>query len=128
MAITGLGDCLALMSNPKVDAAVLGVRVPDASRYGTLAIGDDGRLLEFSEKSPGAGVINAGVYLFRHRTLAHFPAKRPLSFETEVFPTLLHDAHVATLTVDAPFLDIGTPQSLAEAEAFISQNQPFFTS
>ncbi len=128
MAITGLGDFLDLMSNPKVDAAVLGVRVPDASRYGTLAIGDDGRLREFAEKRPGTGVINAGVYLFRRRTLPHFPSKRPLSFETEVFPTLLHDAHVATLTVDAPFLDIGTPQSLAEAEAFIYQNQRFFTS
>ena len=128
MAITGLRDLLTRMSDPKVDAAVLGLQVPDASRYGTLAIGDDGRLLEFAEKRPGAGVINAGVYLFRHRTLAHFPAQRPLSFETEVFPTLLHNVHVTTLTVDAPFLDIGTPQSLAEAESFISQNQPFFTS
>ncbi len=128
MAIADLKNLLQRMADPTVDAAVLGLRVPDASRYGTLAIGSDGRLLEFAEKRPGSGVINAGVYLFRHRALVHFPAKRPLSFETEVFPTLLQNAHVTTLTVDAPFLDIGTPQSLTEAESFISKNQPFFTS
>lgn len=126
MAVTSIREFLDVMNQPEVDAAVLGLRMEDAGRYGTLAISDDGRLLEFAEKKPGAGIINAGVYLFRHRVLEAFPKKRPLSFETEVFPQLLKTAQITTWTVDAPFLDIGTPQTFAEAEAFLSQNRNFF--
>ena len=43
----------------------------------------------FNEKKPGAGVINAGVYLFRTPTIGQFPDKTPLSFETDVFPALI---------------------------------------
>lgn len=94
----------------------------DASRYGTLTCDAAGRLLVFAEKQPGAGVINAGVYLFRRRLLARFPAHRPLSFETDVFPRLIPDCHIQTMVVDAPFIDIGTPASLVQAETFISNH------
>jgi D-glycero-alpha-D-manno-heptose 1-phosphate guanylyltransferase len=126
MAVTRIREFLDVMNRPEVDAAVLGLRMEDASRYGTLAIAKDGRLLEFTEKKPGSGIINAGVYLFRHRLLKAFPKTRPLSFETEVFPELLKTAQISAWTVDAPFLDIGTPQTFAEAEAFLSQNRSFF--
>ena len=46
-------------------------------------------LAGFNEKKPGAGVINAGVYLFRASAVDSFPDKTPLSFETEVFPALI---------------------------------------
>ncbi len=103
------------------DAAVLGLQVDDAARYGTLEADARGGLLRFAEKRPGAALINAGVYLFRAGLLGEFPVKTPLSFETEVFPALLSAGrHILVHPVSAPFLDIGTPASLAQAGEFIS--------
>ena len=115
------------LQDETVDAALLGVRVPDASRYGTLRVGADGALLGFAEKRVGAGLVNGGVYLFRRAIVGRFPAKRPLSFEYDVFPSLIASgARIATVPCDAPFLDIGTEASLAQANAFIRDNMRWF--
>lgn len=103
--------------------AVLGLNSADASRYGTVETDSDGRLLKFSEKRPGPGLINAGIYLFADSTPAQFPQKLPLSFETEVFPYLVErGAEILVHRVQAPFLDIGTPASLAEAGEFVERH------
>ena len=83
----------------------------------------------FNEKKPGAGVINAGIYLFRASAIDSFPEKTPLSFETEVFPALVAgNIRLKVCVTDAPFLDIGTPESLPLAEKFICENAKFFES
>lgn len=116
---------IAEFERARVPAAILGLRVEDASRFGTLELAPDGTLARFAEKRPGAGLINAGVYLFRPAALAEFPAQVPLSFETDVFSALLRRGmSVMVQAVAAPFLDIGTPESLAQAEAFILAHNP----
>ncbi len=107
-------------------AGMLGLRMADASRYGTLEVDAGGELTAFLEKRPGAGVINAGVYAFRESCIRTFPAQRPLSFELDVFPDLTKRETIAVETVDAPFLDIGTPETLRAAEAFIAANLDSF--
>jgi NDP-sugar pyrophosphorylase family protein len=105
------------------DGVVLGVSVPDAARYGTLIVGADNRLIRFGEKQPGAGIINAGVYLFRRHVLDMFPRQTPLSMELDVFPALLAGgADLRVAVCEAPFLDIGTPDSLNQAEPFLQAN------
>lgn len=119
------GDSLALADLGPVfgdTAAILGVRVPDASRFGSLDVAG-GRLKGFAEKKPGAGLINAGVYFFTGREISSFPAQRPLSFETEVFPRL---EGIRVVETDAPFLDIGTEATLKMADRFISSNMERF--
>jgi D-glycero-alpha-D-manno-heptose 1-phosphate guanylyltransferase len=102
------------------DAAVLAIEVEEASRYGRLEVADDGRLIAFREKQPGRGLINAGVYVLGKRALSLFPDATPLSMEMDVFPALLRARlKIAVIPSRAPFLDIGTPESLAEAEGFI---------
>ncbi len=104
-------------------AVILGVEVQDSSRYGTLDVDGEGRLLRFGEKQHGAGMINAGVYLFQRETLRLFPRKLPLSFETDVFPALIAcEAGVRVRVVRAPFLDMGTPESLLTAASFIDSH------
>ncbi len=111
---------LTELNDSRVDGIILGVKVPDASRFGSLIFNEQGELQHFAEKQPGAGVINSGVYLLGDRLLAKFPEKRPLSFEYDVFPTLLEQgAKIKVHAVDAPFLDIGTPETLAQAGQFI---------
>lgn len=120
LVVADMRPALKLLRDGQVDGVLLGVPVPDTTRYGSLAITPGGRLTGFREKQPGAGHINGGVYLFRRKLLQLFPSQQPLSMETEVFPALLAaGADLRVVPADAPFLDIGTPESLAEAERFV---------
>jgi len=102
-------------------ASILGLEVSDASRYGSLQMASDGTLQSFAEKRTGAGLINAGVYWFAPGCCDGLPSKRPLSFEVDVFPYLIAKGmRIGVVPVAAPFIDIGTPSSLADAEAFIA--------
>jgi D-glycero-alpha-D-manno-heptose 1-phosphate guanylyltransferase len=122
--LTALSETLA---DPTVDGAILGVSMSDVSRYGTLESDEQGNLLRFAEKRPGAGLINAGIYLLRPVLLTGLPREVPLSFEQEVFPRWLEGGkQLKVYAIAAPFLDIGTPESLPQAEAFIQQNHAQF--
>jgi len=128
------GDSLVLtnlkslfLAAEHMDGAVLGIKVKDASRYGTLKV-KDGQLAGFEEKRPGVGLVNAGVYFFKAETLARFARGKALSFEYEVFPALIADgARISVARCEAPFLDIGTEESLAQADAFIKKHMDWFT-
>ncbi len=110
---------VASLQDATIDAAVLGVEMDDAARYGSLQIDAQGRLARFAEKRPGRGTINAGVYAFSRRAFASVPDRRPLSFETDLFPALTAAGRVTVVRSAAAFLDIGTPDSLSAAEQFI---------
>lgn len=120
LAVTDPRPLLAPIINGTADATVLGLGMDDASRYGTLEFEADGTLSAFREKQPGAGFINAGVYAFTGRTLAALPDGVKQSFEYDVFPRLVADRRVRVTPADAPFLDIGLPETLAAADAFVA--------
>ena len=127
LAPAPLDKMFASLDEPEMAGAILGVRVADASRFGTILQNAAGDLTGFNEKKPGVGVINAGVYLFRASTIDSFPDKTPLSFETEVFPALVAGrVRLKVCVTGAPFLDIGTPESLPLAEVFIWRNADYF--
>jgi D-glycero-alpha-D-manno-heptose 1-phosphate guanylyltransferase len=123
LVLADLRPAWRLLADESVDGVVVGLEVDDASRYGGLETAGDGRLRRFSEKRPGAGLINAGVYLFRRRLLARFPSRSPLSMEQDVFPTLLSaGARLMVHRSQAPFLDIGTPASVRQADSFVRRH------
>jgi D-glycero-alpha-D-manno-heptose 1-phosphate guanylyltransferase len=127
LAFADLAELTTRLQAPDTAGVLAGCAVPDASRYGTLQIGSGGELLGFAEKHPGRGVINAGTYLLKATLLRKLPAKRPLSFERDVFPALIAQGALLKVCVTTgPFLDIGTPESLPQAEAFVTQNQGQF--
>jgi D-glycero-alpha-D-manno-heptose 1-phosphate guanylyltransferase len=127
LAFADLTAVAAPLSDDATSGVVVGRFVPDASRYGTLGIGSAGELLRFLEKQPGSGVINSGIYLLRHSLLTQVPDQTPLSLERDVFPSWLAlGMRLQTVVTEAPFLDIGTPESLPQAEAFIRQNMGQF--
>ncbi|MGK7946637.1 MAG: nucleotidyltransferase family protein [Microcystaceae cyanobacterium] len=122
LVFTELMPFLKYFEDEEIDGVVLGIEVEDASRYGLLSFDEENFLEEFVEKRPGSGIINGGVYLFRSHIVQQFPLKRPLSFEEDVFPTLLNDQiKIKIHVVSAPFLDIGTPESLPQADNFIQK-------
>jgi NDP-sugar pyrophosphorylase family protein len=123
LVFADLSAAARLLDEPGTDGVIVGREVADASRYGTLAVGPGNTVAGFGEKRPGRGLINAGIYLLRPELLGRFPPRTPLSFETEVFPALTSGgACLKVQPVNAPFLDIGTPETLEQAEAFIRQN------
>lgn len=127
LAVAPLEPLLATLNEPDMGGAILGVPMTEAARYGTISQNAFGELTGFNEKKPGAGNINAGVYLFRSYMLKTFPGKLPLSFETDVFPALIGSgARLKTVIQGAPFLDIGTPESLPQAGDFIQRNLAHF--
>lgn len=110
------------------DAVLAGVYRDDCARYGSLRVGPGGFLEGFVEKQPGAGLINGGIYLFRKDLMAAFPRGQAMSIECDVWPRLLRaGAKIAVHKVEkAPFLDIGLPETLAQAEEFVAKNKEWF--
>lgn len=123
LAFATIADAISELQNESTAGVIFGREVPDTSRYGSLVSDATGRLECFAEKRPGQGVISTGVYLFRDSLVEKFPAKIPLSLEAEVFPALTAAGEsLKVLRIHAPFLDIGTPDTLREADIFIQQN------
>lgn len=123
LVLADLEPVWRMLEDPRVDGVLLGVEVEDAARYGTLASDGAGRLVGFHEKRAGSGCINAGVYFLRRRLLARFPLMTPLSLEKDVFPLLLaRGALLRVAACRAPFLDIGTPETVVQAERFLREH------
>ncbi|HWG44466.1 MAG TPA: nucleotidyltransferase family protein [Gemmataceae bacterium] len=96
--------------------------VEDCSRYGKVCLGPDDRVLRFEEKSQGAGAgwVNAGIYLLSRSLIEEIPTGDSVSLERDMFPTWAADKRCFGFPCHAQFLDIGTPESYARAEAFFS--------
>jgi NDP-sugar pyrophosphorylase family protein len=124
LAVGPLEEAWPLLRYPGTAGVVVGVAVEDAARYGTLRIGEGGRLLGFDEKRPGRGWINAGTYILPKQVISLFPAASPLSMEYDVFPRVLAgESHLRAFCMEGDFLDIGTPESLERAESFIDRHR-----
>jgi D-glycero-alpha-D-manno-heptose 1-phosphate guanylyltransferase len=123
LVVADFSEAWRLLADPSVDGVVLGVEVDDGSRYGRIEVDRRGRLRRFCEKQPGRGWVNAGVYFFRRRLCERFADRRPLSMELDVFPALLAaGAQIAVARCQASFIDIGTPESVGQADEFIEHH------
>ena len=92
------------------------VRVEDSSRYGTVQVDGNQKVIGFVEKagSQGPGWVNAGVYVFSTEVLDYIPQGRS-SLEKDVFPRLLGKG-VYAQEHSGMFIDIGTPEDYARAQ------------
>src|SRR5207302_10437923 len=82
-------DVMLDLRNENVDGGLIGVGVPDTSRYGSREGGGDSQLKAFAEKIPGGGLINGGLYLFRKDLLQQQFQSGPCSIEADIFPQLI---------------------------------------
>jgi D-glycero-alpha-D-manno-heptose 1-phosphate guanylyltransferase len=96
--------------------------VPDTSRFGTIQMNEQNEIVKFVEKrdSTGAGFINAGVYIMKTSALQKISDKAPCSLEYEFFPAMI-GKNIYGYETEGNFIDIGTPESYAKAEAFFEQ-------
>lgn len=116
-------DLCALLSRHRETRALgtlLCAEVEDAGRFGRLMLSRAGHISGFIEKDPdfrGRAVVSAGVYALSARLLDEIAAGAARSLEREVFAALPPES-LGALVGSSGFVDIGTPESLAAAEAF----------
>lgn len=111
-------DLLAAHRATRAQATLALVEMADASRFGTVSLDED-RITGFIEKQPGSGWINGGVYVFERTAFDAVPPG-PASLERDLLPALIERGRTAGFRTRAPFIDIGLPETYAEAEAFLA--------
>ena len=94
-------------------------RVEDTSRYGAVEV-REGRITGFNEKGrQGPGLLNAGLYLLPAGLWHDVPRPEVFSWELDFLQPLAPALGAAGVVLEAPFLDIGTPESYARAESIL---------
>jgi D-glycero-alpha-D-manno-heptose 1-phosphate guanylyltransferase len=116
---------LAQMHRAYEGAATLAVlEQNDRRRSGAVTVDADGRIVAFESRtqSPKAGLINAGVYMLRRDLLEKIPQDTKVSLEEDVFPGLARQGSLFAWRVEAPFIDIGTPESYQAAQSLFARD------
>ena len=107
--------------------ALLAGEARDARRYGSLEVSPEGMLKGFAEKRGGKAaqlLVNLGVYCLSPELFWQFPSGRQYSIETDFYPAWVAAGEkLAVIKVNCNFIDIGTPESLREAEKFVTDLQ-----
>jgi NDP-sugar pyrophosphorylase family protein len=100
-------------------ASLVVTSVPDVARFGSVQFASDGRVQQFREKSGqrGSGWINAGIYLLSRELFSVLPAHFNISLERDLLPQWLGQ-EIQAFASNGRFIDIGTPESLADAAEF----------
>jgi len=99
-------------------AATLAVyRVPDPSRCGVVAIGQNGVVREFVEKplSPSSNLAFSGVLIGTRQLLDAIPSCRPADIGFDVLPRLV--GNISAYEISDYLLDVGTIQNYKQAQA-----------
>lgn len=110
------------------DATLSLHRVEDISRYGSVLVDSHGVIDRFCEKDEamaGPGLINAGVSLLSYDFIASLPSGQ-FSMERDIFPSLVRTGRLRGMPQEGAFFDIGTPESYASFQKFVSDHQDMF--
>ncbi len=110
------------LADERTQPTILLTHVNDSGRYGQVVLDDSGKILRFEEKkSEGSpGWINAGVYLLPAEYIKEIPSGRDVSLEKEMFPAWV-ERGLFGVKCPGSFIDIGTPESFANAKRFFQE-------
>ncbi|MCA1595629.1 MAG: NTP transferase domain-containing protein [Chloroflexi bacterium] len=88
---------------------------------GVLDIGDDGAVLQYTEKPETAYHISMGIYVYEPRVLQHIQPGRYLDFPNLVHRLLELGERVCAYKSDCMWLDIGRPDDYARAQELFGE-------
>lgn len=90
-----LTELLAFHRERNALATIVVTPVEDTSHYGVVLAEEDGRVVGFQEKPPGAealsNVANSGIYVFEPEVFDLMPSEGPYDFGSELFPLLVDE-------------------------------------
>ena len=99
-------------------AAMVLARIEDSREYGTVQVDAGPLITSFREKEDsGAGLVNAGIYLFESSFIGSIETGTPCSLERDLIPSQIERGIWAYIT-DRALLDIGTPARYSQALEF----------
>ncbi|KQZ75237.1 sugar phosphate nucleotidyltransferase [Nocardioides sp. Root151] len=113
-----LADFRAGRNGRRVDVSLHLVEVEDARAFGCVPTDEEGRVLDFVEKSdhPVTNQVNAGCYIFRRDIIDTIAPDTVVSVERETFPGLVADGRLVVGFVETAYWrDVGTPAALVAA-------------
>jgi glucose-1-phosphate adenylyltransferase len=110
-----------------VTVAVKRVPIGEASRFGILALGDDGRVAEWQEKprQPKSDLASLGIYVFSKKSLLEWLDESRIDFGRHVIPAMLErGARVYGYQFDDYWQDVGTIESYWQAQMDLLDEHP----
>jgi D-glycero-D-manno-heptose 1,7-bisphosphate phosphatase len=111
---------LDLALAPSKGAVIAGRSVPLADRYEHLSLDAEGRVTAIVPRGQheGDAIINAGVYVLNKVDITSAEGK--FSIEADLLPRLVEEGRLSARVHRGFFIDIGVPDSLAEARLTIA--------
>ena len=76
--------------------------------------------VEKQQEGKEGDLANAGAYVLESAVMDRIPPVGPCSLEHDVFPRLASEGHLYGIRAPRGFIDMGSPQGLAELENFLS--------
>lgn len=119
---THLDKFIAWHENNDFLGSILVTNAKKENRYGNIKVSRDGRIKSFSEKGDVVGkrYISTGHYIFDIELIRSILTHRSVSLEHDCFPFWIEDG-LGSFYRRAKFIDIGTPESLKEAQSFFKK-------
>ncbi len=100
----------------KGNPIVVGCKVDNAARYGSMMI-EDGVVTNFiSTGTPVAATINGGVYFFDKKHFSELEMPKSFSLERELLETWVNQRTLDVVELKALFIDIGVPEDYFRAQ------------
>jgi len=92
------------------------------SRYGSVELDENNRIIRFNEKSPRLnGLINGGIYLTNYSINKYFPQIEKFSFENDFIEKMLKQLSIGGIVKENYFIDIGIPEDYKRAQLELPQ-------
>lgn len=112
--------CSALRLDSNELIRMLGVKVDNVERFGSLCFDSLDRLTGFREKGwAGPGYINAGYYRITRKVFGNRKPGEVFSLEVDILTPMINKGAVSVEKVDGYFTDIGIPE---DYQAFCSRS------
>ncbi len=113
----------------RADATVAVQRVPlgEASRFGILALDEDGRVADWQEKpkQPKSDLASLGIYVFSKKALLSWLDESRTDFGRDVIPAMLDGkARVFGYQFDDYWQDVGTVEGYWQAHMDLLEEHP----
>jgi glucose-1-phosphate adenylyltransferase len=120
---------IAFHRRNRADVTVAVKRVPigEASRFGILALDDDGRVSDWQEKpkQPKSDLASLGIYVFSKRALLAWLDESRTDFGRDVIPAMLDGgARVFGYQFDGYWQDVGTVEGYWQAHMDLLEEHP----
>ena len=128
-----------LKAHKEADAAITIAVMPvpweEASRFGIMNVDENGMIVEFEEKpqNPKSNLASMGIYIFNYEILKKYlnedehDPESSNDFGKNIIPKMLENGEkMVSYTFEGYWKDVGTVQSLWEANMDLIDNPPKF--